>query len=307
MKSVKEITNYYRKNLRTPLLELEAERKDLKSRVNTLFMIEAIVLVVLFFISLQIIEDGTVFSIFLLVFGLVVAYGLTKRQLTKKYVESFKINIVTPLISFIDKNLHYRKDKYVNKETFLASKIETEKIESYHGDDFIYGNIDGVNIKLSELTVMVKHNDESDLALWGLFIVAEFPKHFKYHTIIYSKKGRLTAPKMQKNYESIKMDSPEFIDKFTVYATDQIEARYILSHTLMERLIEYHKAMSYPMTVSFCGGNIYIATNCGEVLEPSLQKSLLDSSIAQSYAHSLHFAVSVVEALKLDLKLWSKY
>ncbi len=271
-------------------------------------MMEAVVLVFLFVISLQVTKSGFLFNSVFLAFGLIIAYGLTKQQLTKKYANNFKTNVVTPLITFIDKNLHYRKDKYVNIETFLASKIETEKIESYRGDDFIYGNIDGVNIKLSELIITVEHNGESDLGLWGLFIVAEFPKHFKYHTIIYSKKGRLMAPRMPGNhYEVIKMDSPAFADNFTVYATDQIEARYILSPTLMERLIEYHEAMPYPMTVSFCGGNIYISTDCGEVLEPSLQKSLLDSSIAKSYAYSLHFAVSVVEALKLDLKLWSKY
>ena len=130
------------------------------------------------------------------------------------------------------------------------------------------------------------------MVAFGIFIVAEFPKHFKAHTLVYSKRVINPEPP-SKEYKKVTMDSSAFNKEFIVYATDAIEARYILSPTLMERILEYHKETLYPTllsptTLSFVDGNIYILNNCGDAL-------------------SLCFAVSVVETLRLDRKLWSKY
>lgn len=306
IKTVEEITSYYSKNLKHSLLKLEMQRQETKQKVNKLVAIEAFVLLIIYAIWMPQIDLG---ALFLFLFLLVAAYAFTKRLLSKSYVKNFKQNIITPLIHFIDKNLVYREEKFVNKESFIASKIETDKIVDYRGNDFVYGNIDGVNIKFSELSINTqeKNDDDSKLSFWGLFIVAEFPKHFKAHTIIHSSKGRvLQALKPDSNYKTIKMDSPAFNEKFVVYSTDEIEARYILSPALMEKIELYNDKMRYATSLSFVDGNIYISNQCGDILEPSLQKSLLDFQIARSYALSLHFAISVVETLRLDLKLWSK-
>lgn len=102
------------------------------------------------------------------------------------------------------------------------------------------------------------------------------------------------------------MDSPAFNDEFVVYSTEEIEPRYVLSPALMEKIIEYNREMKYPTTLSFVDGAVYISNMCGTILEPTVQNSLLDFKIAKSYALSLSFAISVVETLKLNQKLWSK-
>lgn len=255
-------------------------------------------------------EGGVIFHLVFLLLTLGASYAFTRDYYTKAYRKEFKDIIITPLIRFIDKSLVYRPKKFVNQKTFEASKIETRSIVGYTGDDFVYGNIDGVNIKFSELSITTQkdNSDDSDLSFWGLFIAAEFPKHFKAHTLVHSKKGRLFEPRLpSKEYKVIKMDSPAFNKEFVVYSTQDIEPRYILSLSLMEKIIEYNKEMSYPTTLSFVDGTVYISNMCGDILEPSVQKSLLDFTIAKSYALSLSFAISVVETLKLDQKLWSKY
>ena len=253
-------------------------------------------------------DAGIFFHMIFLFLTIGASYGAVKLLLTKKYVKDFKQNIIAPLISFIDNSLVYRPNKYVSKESYLASKMEDKTLSQYNGCDFIYGTIDGVNIKFSEISVSVESGNDSKHSFWGIFIVAEFPKHFKAHTLIYSKKGRLfNAEKPSSNYHTITMDSPQFNEEFLVFSTDIIEARYILSPSLMEKIISYNKEMSYPTTLSFVDGKIFIANCCGEVLAPSLQKSLFDFDVAKSYALSFDFAVNVVKSLSLDLKLWSKY
>ena len=309
MKSIDEISKYYLTKLKPTLLKLELERKDVKRRVNT-FAIPAILLITfIYFVFIKKME----FSLFadsiamLLLNG--AAYGFIHKYFTKEYKDSFKSLVVTPLIKFIDSKLVYKKDKFVNQKSFESAKFYNRKVSSYTGEDFVYGNLHEVNIKFSEISVFVKSNDEDTLAASGLFLVAEFPKHFKAHTIVYSNTFLPSSQgySLGRNYEKMTMDSPSFNEKFTVYGTDQVEARYILSHALMEKVIEYNKEMPYPTTLSFIGGNIYILNNGGEILEPSVQRSLFDSDVVKSYALPLHFGVSVVETLKLNVKLWSKY
>jgi len=301
MKSLQEITAYYKGALHPKLLKLESQRKKIKKKVNTLFIPTVFVLLVIDFIIMIKSDFNFIFHLLFIIISAAISYSLLKQHFSKEYIKSFKTTVIKPLIHFIDPKLTYKPEKCVSKETYETSKIESREISNYNGSDFIYGNIDGINIKFSELIISVKNKQESDLATWGIFIAAEFPKHFKAHTLISTGSFRPTKGK------KITMDSPLFNKKFTVYSTDEIEARYILSPSLMENILEYASALDYPLSLSFIGGNIYVSSNCGEILEPSLQKSLLDMKILKSYALSLHFAISIVESLKLNVKLYSKY
>ena len=103
------------------------------------------------------------------------------------------------------------------------------------------------------------------------------------------------------------MDSVEFEKEFVVYSTDQIEARYILSHSLMEKLLNFQKRSKYPVCISFTGGSIYIAINSNDdQFEPSIFHSLLKYKIAMEYVGTLHLAVGIIQELKLNQKLWGK-
>ena len=319
MKTISQLTDYYYKALYPKLETLEKERKILKSRVNSTFIPIAILILIAFFILLKLTDISIFFGLIFLLLLNLTAYGLISQAMSKKYKKNFKTDVVAPLIKHIDKNLTYKKDEYISKEMFLSSKIGTQKIDSFTGDDLIYGTIMDVKIKCSEITVHKRSNGESDLAEWGLFICAEFVKHFKAHTIItsnmkkdFGKVGgtlinKLNKPEISQEYKDIKMDSPEFNKNFIVHSTDEIEARYILSHSLMERIIQYNKHMDFPLTISFIGGNIYLYYSCGPILNPSIQTSLLDFKAAKNYALTINFALNIVEILKLNEKLWSKY
>jgi len=103
------------------------------------------------------------------------------------------------------------------------------------------------------------------------------------------------------------MDNPEFEKEFVVYSTDQIEARYILTPALMQKLLNYKRKTKHPLYISFIEGKIYIAIEHNkDMFETSIFHSLLEYKIAKEYIETLHLAVGIVEELKLNQKLWSK-
>ncbi|MCJ7766350.1 MAG: DUF3137 domain-containing protein, partial [Thiovulaceae bacterium] len=151
----------------------------------------------------------------------------------------------------------------------------------------------------------------------GLFIVAEFNKHFKGNTVVLPDTAESTFGSFIGNWiqsnnytrsDLIKMDDPSFEKEFVVYGTNQIEAHYILTHAMMERLVQLRKRAGEKVSVSFHGTHIYIAIDYREDLfEPKLFSSLLDYRGTMAYIQTLHLATSIIKELKLNERLWSKH
>lgn len=103
------------------------------------------------------------------------------------------------------------------------------------------------------------------------------------------------------------MDNPNFEKEFVIYSNDQIEARYILTHSLMESILDFKKKTNHNLSISFVQKNIYLAIDYGkDLFEPSVFKSLLNDEITKEYINTLVLAVSIVKELNLNKKLWSK-
>lgn len=200
---------------------------------------------------------------------------------------------------------------HIAQENFTRSKIFTTTPD----------RLGGITIELSDLHAQKKHKDSKGRTSWstifqGLFIICEFNKHFQAQTVILPDTAQSTFGSFIGNWlqannisrlELVKMDSPEFEKEFVVYSTDQIEARYILTHTLMSKLLHLKKKSKHPLYVSFIGGKIYMAIEYNkDLFEPSVFHSLLKYKIAMQYIQTLHLALGIVQELQLNQKLWSK-
>jgi len=318
MKSVSQLTDFYYKELYPDLQKLEEQRLKIKKRLINIGILYLIVVVIIAFIIYK------NFSIEVLFFYTIVALAgikLIQNYLMKDYSVDFKDKIIAPLISAIDPNLNYRPFSHISKNDFINSKLFEKHIDRMSGNDYVHGSIDDINIQFSDLLVEKKHKDSKGREVWervfeGLFIVSEFPKNFYGQTIILPDSaqkifGNLIGNWLQSNNFSrdqlVKMDNISFEKEFVVYSSDQIEARYILTPSLMQKLLDYKKKTKHPLYISFIGGKIYMAIEYNDdMFEASLFHSLLEYKIAMQYIQTLHLAIGIVEELKLNQKLWSK-
>ena len=319
MKSKSELTDYYYRILYPTLQLLEKDRVQLSHRLITVGVIYTILVVLIASTIYGFLKNNNVFIF--APFGYLVGGGIIYNYLIKDYTKEFKDKIITPLIKALDKNLHYSPDYHVGNHHFTNSKIFTSQLDKLDGNDYVKGKIDNVNIEFSDLHAQTKHKDAKgnthyQTIFQGLFIVTDFNKHFKAQTVILPDTAQSTfgdyignllqSHNMGRN-ELVKMDSVAFEKEFVVYSSDQIEARYILSHALMEKLLLFKKHSNHPLSLSFVGGKVYLAIAYNkDLFEPSIFHSLLKYKIAMEYVGTLHLAVGIVEELKLNQKLWSK-
>ncbi len=320
MKSISELTDFYYKTLYPVLQELEKEREAVKNRVIKIGIIYSVITA---FTGLFILKqsNGQIDMFLFFCFAAFTLGAILYKYLVKGYKSTFKEKIIAPLIKELDANLEYLPQRYVDETYFTRSRLFTSRPDRVSGNDYIRGKIDGVSIQLSDFHAEKRHKNSKGNTSWttmfqGLFIVSEFNKNFKGQTVVLpdsaqSTFGDLVGNWLQSNNftrnELVKMDNPEFEKEFVVYATDQIEARYILTHALMQKLLHYQMQSKHPLYASFVGGNIYLAIAYNkDLFEASVFHSLLKYKIAMEYLKTLHLAVGVVKELNLNKKLWSK-
>ncbi len=312
MKSISDLTDFYYKNLFPTLEKLESDRKSLRHKI----IVVGVIYTTVFALLAYELSDYLDF----IFFAYAALGAFIYKFMVHDYTHDFKMSIIKPLIHAIDDSLLYSSTTHISEYLFNRSDLFS-KPDRMNGNDYVKGNIDGINIQFSDIHAEKRHRNNKGRDSWstifqGLFIVADFNKHFQGETVVLPDTAQSTFGNLIGNWlqsknmareELVKMDDPEFEKEFVVYSTDQVEARYILSHSLMKKLLLFRQRSAHPISISFIGSHIHMAINYDkDLFEPSIFRSLLDYKVAMDYVKNLHLAISVVQELKLNKKLWSK-
>ncbi|MCK5306308.1 MAG: DUF3137 domain-containing protein [Candidatus Omnitrophica bacterium] len=318
MKTLEELGGYYNAVLMPELRVIEEKRKKVLKKVflwgGSICGLFCLILVGLILLGL-----GFQFIIFAVV-GLAAALGLTFRLLTANYTGEFKTKIIKKIVSFIDEGLSYSKDGCIPRADFILSKIFHRRPDRYRGDDYVSGMIDKTKLRFSEVYAEYETRDSKGNRHWhklfkGLFFIADFNKDFKGTTVVLPDTAERLLGGLGSFFQKmnvvrgqlIKLEDPEFEKLFAVYGDDQIEARYILSTSLMKRIVDFKKKTGRQIYLSFVGSLIFVAVSFRKNLfEPNVFKTVLDFGQISEYYQDLELAIGVVEDLNLNTRIWSK-
>ena len=323
MKTEKELRDLYRHSLLPDLVVLEKERKKVCKK---LYAISGGTLAAVLLIAALTIRDIEAQFNLLFIFGIIwfMISAITYRATTRNYVSDFKQKIIRKIVSFIDETLTYNPDASIPMAWFTGSDIFKRYPDRYKGDDFVEGKLGATEIKFSEIHAEYKTETTDSKGRrqthWhtifkGLFFVADFNKNFKGKTVVLPDTAERIFGHLGKMFQSwnvsrdqlIKLEDVEFEKAFAVYGTDQIEARYILSTSLMKRITDFKEKTKKQIHLSFVNSQINIAISYKKNLfEPRVFQTILNFQSIQEYFDDLTLAVGIVEDLNLNTRIWGK-
>ena len=264
------------------------------------------------------------FLAFVLVPGLIVAV-VVYTQMMNGVKLKYKKLVVPSMLKEIDPGLAYNPSGCIPKEDFRRSKIFSERIDCYAGEDLVYGSYKGIPIRFSELKVQEAHHNGKtttyETFFQGVFMIADFNKDFKYShwvlpDIAEAAFGQVFGNFMQKlklpgRGHMTRMEDPVFEKKFVVYTEDDIEARYILTPKLMHTMVsltERFRKGASRIAFAFMDSNVYVAipiSGSRDLFEMPSQGDLGEAA-ARKTQEELREILSVFDVMELDLRLWSK-
>ena len=290
---MKSLEAFYQSELLPDLEKLETQRLTVKKKFMQAVIIAAGLNLVFLFIAGKF-GLNLIFLLMFLILTAIFALFPWYIKYYRGYHAGFKDTIIPKIVAFIDQRLRYDKSGMVSREEFMASHLFNDKPGDYQGDDLVSGTLGQTAFRVSEIRAkrvdIIRQGSSSSSTnrktrkkytpiFNGLFFVADFNKSFKGTTIVlpdtaqklFGDLGQALQGLNVQNGQLIKLEDPEFEKLFVVYGQDQVEARYILSTSLMHRIVEFQahtrKKYGFPFPHPNCTWPFLLKRNC---LNPKL-------------------------------------
>lgn len=306
------------------LNELELQRKTIsKLKVKSYILIGVGILCVIggFFLG-SLLLIGLLPGLGLLIYGFIVLGKGTAKF--KEYRHAYKQRVISSALKSIDNSLEIDYQNGMSEDSFLSSQLFNREPDRYAAQDMVMGTAGKTRFMFSEVHAEYKEQTrtkEGTKTEWydifkGIIFCADFNKNFKGITVVEPRDaGAALGAWISNNiplFSSssrplVTLENPTFESKFVTHSTDQVEARYILTPAMMERLCELDDRSTYTITLSFINSYMFIAFPMDkDYFEPPVFSTLLDQKSLNEDIAIMRFMYSITTELDLNTRIWGK-
>lgn len=343
MKTSEDFQAFYRSDLVNVIDGLETERKKITKRVY-LFIV-TIVAAFVIMLAIRIASGDQLVSVVavdsqgkplsgqpeqkgsggfdLILLGAAVGglgYYFWFLPKSKELKSRFKSEVIGKVVKFVDPSLEYHPSSGISRSEYEQSRIFLTSGDRYMSEDLVSGTLEKTKVRFSEVHTQKKDTtDNAKKPDWvtlfkGILFVADFNKHFKGRTVVLTDQAERTLgalgtmfQKMNKMRDPlIKFENVDFEKVFAVYGNDPVEAHYILSPSLIERIMRF-KSLWGGIELSFVDSNIFVAIPVRENLfEARIFSSLTNYKNLEYYHRYLQLITGIVDELNLNNRIWTK-
>lgn len=339
VKSREEFQAFYTSVLMPIVETLEKERKEIVKKIY-LAGAAAVVFIVLYSVSNESIvtekklgpngptqytySGGISGSLFYIGIAGALGYFFWFRPRSKNFKHQFKGEVISRMVKFADESLAYNPESGISRSEFEQSTIFNTSGDRYSCEDLVSGKLGDTAIRFSEVHTQrkqeIKSKDSSSgLTRWvtlfkGVIFIADFNKHFKGRTMVLTDQaekafGSLGTVLQKMNATRaplVKMENTNFEKAFVVYSSDVIEAHYILTPSLMERILNLKSKLG-GIQLAFYNSVVFISIPMKKGLfEINIFRSLATYSEIEKYYGQLQLTAGIVEELNLNNRIWTK-
>ncbi|MDN3586617.1 DUF3137 domain-containing protein [Pedobacter aquatilis] len=254
------------------------------------------------------------------IYGGVLLYRISDELVA--YKQAFKIEVIGGALKNINESLTIQPGLGIPSNEFEITQLFTQEPDRYQSEDLISGKADRTSFYFAEVhaeyktQVQTKNGTRTE---WhdifkGIIFVADFNKNFKAVTVVRPKDlfGRMGAW-FSKNVFSfggntlVELENSAFNEAFTTNSTDQVEARYILTPAMMERILKLNSNSKNTISLSFINNRMNIAFPLDRnYFEAPVFKSLLKPEMLNQDIAAIKFMYEIVQELDLNTRIWGK-
>ncbi len=164
-----------------------------------------------------------------------------RKKLERKYVDLYKESFVTTVVNSFIEGTTYKDFKGFNEmdvATFGLVRVGNE----FKSEDLICGSYKGVDFRQADVNIqnVVQVKDEKRIEQYFAGRMFEFTYSGKYvqNVKVFSKNFRVT---LNLDAPIIDLESVDFNNAFNVYTLEPVDAFYILTPQVMERLVKLQR------------------------------------------------------------------
>ncbi|MFP4664308.1 MAG: DUF3137 domain-containing protein [Bacteroidales bacterium] len=245
---------------------------------------------------------------------------------------SYKKHVLLPALRALFQDVRYIPRQRLSKQVVEKSLLFNSDDDMRYGEDYLEFTLDGVKIQSCEYRSRLTSKASQ------LFMTLSFHKDFTSKTILMPRDSFLKSfqrfasgfslsafVRKMEDMERVRLESHAFKKAFKVYSANQVEARYILTPSMMARIMKYQLTTGSPLFLSFTGNRFYIKIitdkpflertqvpvcdieNPGflQVLFPKSKPKLNSLELLREQLAPVDMMADVVHDLNLNVKIWT--
>lgn len=241
------------------------------------------------------------------------------------YKNDFKLQVIGSALSDIDPSLQIEPDNGLSEQEFVSAQLFQETPDKFDSEDKVSGKADKTSFCFSEVHAQYKterkDKDGRTQTEWhdifkGIIFTADFNKNFKGVTKLRPKNlgntvsawlGKAAPIFSSSKSKLVELENIEFSKTFITHSTDQIEARYILTPALMDKLCQLNEKSTGTVSLTFIRSKMYIVFPLSRnYFEPPIFKSLLHPDCLKEDLEIIRFMYDIIKDLDLNTRIWGK-
>lgn len=292
----------------TTIKELEDMRVSINMTRGIITSIVIIIGVVLAFITHTI--EFFVFSIIIGIFiSAIATYGKAKN-----FNLLYKNTIVLSVFKKLFNNINYNPDFGISRDV-IASTEMVDMGNEYESNDYLsatYKNIkfETADVTITQVTHDSKGNTHRSTYFKGQWYVFDFNKNFKSniqvceYSFMHNKTGGLFS---SNRLRKIELEDMEFHKKFEVFAQNDLEAFYILTPSVIQRIKLLEEKINGALILCFVNNKLHLGVhNYKDFFEPSLSRPINLEQDEQNILNSTNDIINFINDLQLDNDLFRR-
>lgn len=329
-KNYKGFSQFYDANIKPLCVRLEEDRiKDVKqlifsSWISVLYVVGISVVIYLYFsLSPAGVAPSNTFKYFSCFAIVLLVMLLPSKSRFRNRVKSVLFSEIFKFFGDYVYNPERRGESLIGGSTIdevYRKFIIMPTFAMREAEDFVSGNYKGVDLQFEELSIFsnakaigtksFSNLQESRKTLFrGAVVILSFNKKFSGQTVVRSSSGKVVdfinsaldgnISSMQK----VELEDPEFGKMFEVFSENQIEARYLLTTSFMERLKNLSGFFQCTgVKVNFCENMLLLMFDgSANLFEPgSIFKEINLVDQCRTALDQMGMIFEIIEILKLD-------
>jgi hypothetical protein len=246
--------------------------------------------------------------------GLIVIFASNEHR---KLSRTYKQIVVTRVVNALGHGMSYSAESRFTKQDFHDMDLYLKRVEKWKAEDEVAGRKNAVEYAILEArgtrTEGSGKNRRTVTVFKGLIVRLDFNKHFHGHTTVVPNSdsqilgGLFGEDEERRNKALCRMESVLFEQAFSVYSTDQQEARYILTPKLMELIMETRGQFG-DIRCSFHDSSVFLTIphNANRFEISLFGSKVTPESTVGELAQVVGLAERLVDTLDLETRIWTK-
>ncbi|MEP4052028.1 MAG: DUF3137 domain-containing protein [Litorimonas sp.] len=234
-------------------------------------------------------------------FGVVTGFG-GAQYMMRDVKSGTKENIVGGICRYLGWTFSEKTEEPATLEIFKTLGLITKSYTRSNFEDRISGEAHGAVFEFCE-GHLEREEGSGKNRKWvtkfrGQILSIAFDQKFLGRTVVLRDGGWFNRKK-KGDMKRVGLVDPVFEKIFEAYGTDQVEARYLLTPTFMQRLVDLeHSVDGKNIRFGFQGGNLLIAVETANRYEPgSMFKPLIETSRTQNILDEIGAIYDVIDGV----------